>query len=145
MIPRSKWLDLVILSISMRTSWARSLYWSVRRNGRKEHRTDPYPRPRGSKSKREKHAAPVARMYPSFRSSTHKAFYKRRGWHSELTLEELMARKRGFAPAAEGWEDAADSNKAPQDPWSYLDRLVGRWLPEDPVAPEPTHMLDHPD
>lgn len=83
--------------------------------------------------KREKHAAPVAQMYPLFRSKTQKAFYKQHGWQSELTLEELMARKRGFTAVIEGWEDAAESSKAVADPWSYLDQLAGRWLPEDPA------------
>ncbi|KAJ1020216.1 hypothetical protein NDA18_005817 [Ustilago nuda] len=81
--------------------------------------------------KREKHAAPVVKMYPSFRSKSQKAFYKQHGWQFELTLEELMARKRGFASVMEGWEDVADSSKALSDPWSYLDQLAGRWLPED--------------
>lgn len=81
-------------------------------------------------AKREKHAAPVALMYPQYRCSAQKAFYKQRGWQSELTIEELMARKRGFATAMEGWEDAADRSKAPSDPWAYLDPLTGRWLPE---------------
>ncbi|KAJ1024077.1 hypothetical protein NDA16_002916 [Ustilago loliicola] len=87
--------------------------------------------------KREKHAAPVAQMYPLFRSKTQKAFYKQHGWQSELTLEELMARKRGFAAVMEGWEDAAESSKAVADPWTYLDQLAGRWLPEDPAPPKP--------
>ncbi|TKY87583.1 hypothetical protein EX895_003597 [Sporisorium graminicola] len=83
-------------------------------------------------AKREKHAAPVDQMYPAFRSGAQKAFYKQRGWHHELTLEELMARKKGFAAAPEEWQDAAD--KVTADPWSYLDQLVGRWLPEDKVT-----------
>ncbi|SJX66418.1 related to spindle assembly checkpoint protein [Sporisorium reilianum f. sp. reilianum] len=88
-----------------------------------------------SGGKREKHAAPVDQMYLTFRSSTQKAFYKQRGWQSELTLEELMARKRGFAPVAEEWQDS--NEKAVADPWSYLDQLVGRWLPEDKVVAAP--------
>ncbi|CDS02134.1 hypothetical protein [Sporisorium scitamineum] len=85
--------------------------------------------------KREKHAAPVGQMYPDFRSSTQKAFYKQRGWHNELTLEELMARKRGFAAVPEDWQDASEKGIA--DPWPYLDQLAGRWLPEDPVPAAP--------
>ncbi|SPO31513.1 related to spindle assembly checkpoint protein [Ustilago trichophora] len=87
--------------------------------------------------KREKHVAPVEHMYPLFRSSAQKAFYKQRGWQSELTFEQLMARKRGFAPVMEGWEDPAESSKAVSDPWSYLDQVVGRWLPEDPEPAKP--------
>ncbi len=96
-----------------------------------------------SSGKREKHAAPVAQMYPLFRSNAHKAFYKQHGWQSELTLEELMARRRGFAAVIEGWEDTAESSKISSDPWSHLNNLVGRWLPEDPAparvpSPAPT-------
>ena len=88
-------------------------------------------------SKREKHAAPVDQMYPLFRSNTHKSFYKQHGWQSEMSLEELMARKRGFPAVMEGWEDAAEASKAVSDPWSYLDQLAGRWLPEDPAPARP--------
>ncbi|EST07424.1 Protein kinase domain protein [Kalmanozyma brasiliensis GHG001] len=87
--------------------------------------------------KREKQAAPLAQMLPRFRSSSQKAFYKQRGWQCELTLEELTARKRGFGPVIEGWEDAAEAKQIVSDPWTYLDQLVGRWLPEDAPAKNP--------
>ncbi|GAC76215.1 mitotic checkpoint serine/threonine protein kinase [Moesziomyces antarcticus T-34] len=86
-------------------------------------------------TKREKHAAPVADMYPSFRSDAQQALYTRNGWQSELTLEELMARARGFPVLVEGWEPAA-SLKSASDPWTHLDQLAGQWLPKD--APKTT-------
>ncbi len=96
-------------------------------------------------TKREKHAAPVADMYPSFRSDAQQALFSRNGWQSELTLEELMARARGFPALVEGWEPAASLESA-SDPWTHLDQLVGQWLPKNaPKAsssrraePEPT-------
>jgi checkpoint serine/threonine-protein kinase len=98
-------------------------------------------------TKREKHAAPVADMYPSFRSDAQQALYTRNGWQSEMTLEELMARARGFPVLVEGWEPAA-SLKSASDPWTHLDQLVGQWMPKDAAKasssrraePEPTEI-----
>ncbi|PWY97970.1 hypothetical protein BCV70DRAFT_202461 [Testicularia cyperi] len=84
--------------------------------------------PSSTSGKKEIHAAPVDLLYPaSFGNPAKKAFYKQRGWHNELILEELYARRRGFSAALEGWEDVQDAVK---DPWAYLDEFVGRWLPE---------------